>query len=119
MANNRYHKRRSWSNKNIRKRDEEISSRNGYPERDKTKIPFHEFALKYNVTWHAIYRFAERILKINTKEITNDKIEFIANTIIGSLPDKPNNLIDGAKYIIFDDFKAVINNGMVITIIKD
>ena len=115
MANNRYHKRRIWSTKKIRKRDEEISNRIGYPERDKSKIPFHYLAKKYKVTYHAIYRFAERVLNIDTDSIGFPEARQIAKTIQGSLP---NEIISGARYNIFDNYFAIIGNDMVITIIE-
>lgn len=115
MGHNRYHKRRAYGTKNYRKRDEEIASWTGFPERDHSKIPFHELAQKYKVTLHAVYRFAERILKIKEKEIEEEKMEQIAKTIVNSLPKKP---MSGARYNIFDNYFAVVKGDMVVTIVE-
>ena len=115
MANNRYHKRRSWSTKNTRKRDEEISNRKGYPERDKSKIPFHYLAKKYKVTYHAIYRFAERVLNIDTYSIGFPEARQIAKTIQNSLPSE---VISGAKYNILDNYFAIVSGDMVVTVVE-
>jgi hypothetical protein len=75
----------------------------------------NEYTKNYNVSWHAIKRFAERILNIEPKELNKNKAIMIAKNIRDTLP---KHLINEAKYNLIDNFYAVVNGGVVVTVVK-
>ena len=121
MANNRYHKRNIYGTKIKReimkkeKAKKEIAKiKVPAIEREKI-IPDHFLTQNYQVTKHAVIRYIERVLEKNFNDIDKSKIRDIAKTIRKSLPDK---IISEAKYPLVDNFYAVINNGLVVTVVK-
>ena len=81
----------------------------------KNKIPFHEIAKKFQVSIHAAERYAERVFGMDKRDVTGEQIYMIAESIRSSLPEV---LINEARYNIIDNYYAIVNNGMVVTIIS-
>ena len=79
------------------------------------KASSHTMANKLQVSTHAVNRFAERILDIDRKSIDRKKLWSIAKVLRSYLPD---NLINESKMHPFDNFYAVINGGIIVTIIE-
>jgi len=121
MSSNRYHKRSDYGTKKKREhnkkvdKDSKVEPRHKSYESKSREVPEHELAKKYNVTWHAVKRYAERILEISSKGLGSDKINMIAKAIRDSLPE---HIISETKYNMFDDYYAVVNNGMIVTIVN-
>ena len=79
------------------------------------KVSTHTMADKLQVSTHAVNRFAERILDIDKKSIDRKKLWSIAKILRSYLPD---NLINESRMHLFDNFYAVINGGIIVTIIE-
>ena len=121
MANNRYHKRLNYGTKTKReiikkeKVKKEIAKiKVPAVEREKV-VPDHFLTQNYQVTKHAVIRYIERVLEKNFNDIDKSKLRDIAKMIRKSLPNK---IISEAKYPLVDNFYAVVNNGLIVTIIK-
>ena len=121
MSNNRYHKRNIYGTKKKREiakleeRKKEIS-RIKIPASDRPdEVPDHFLTQNYQVTKHAVIRYIERVLEKSFNDIDKSKIRDIANMIRKSLPKK---IINHSRYPLVDNFYAVINNGLVVTIVK-
>ena len=121
MSSNRYHKRSDYGTKSKREhnkkvdKDSKVEPRHKSYESKSREVPEHELARKYNVTWHAVKRYAERILDINIHTLNSQKIIMIAKAIRESVPE---HMLSETRYNIFDDYYAVVNNGMIVTIVK-
>ncbi len=77
--------------------------------------PDHRMVQKLQVSIHAAYRFAERVLETDTEHISKTKLWKIAEALRSYLPA---NLINESRMHMFDDIYAVINGGVVVTIVK-
>ena len=121
MGNNKYHYK-NYGTKNKRqaeknRKNRELNPSNKIPFDEKVGlIPEHDLAQEYQVTIHAIRRYTERVLGLDPN-IKLDKKEtyMIAKAIRISLPE---HLINEAKYNLFDDYYAVVNGGLIVTIVK-
>jgi len=120
MANKKHHFKVQGT-KNTRDAEKRRHHEETKPNR---RIPFSDrevaktnssLAEKYQVTWHAVQRYAERVLEISKYELDQTKTEMIAKMIRASLPDV---IIDQAKYNIADNYYAVVNGDVVVTITK-
>ncbi len=77
--------------------------------------PDHRMVKELQVSIHAAYRFAERVLNTDTEKISKAKLWKVAETLRSYLPD---NLVNESRMHLFDDVYAVINGYVVVTIIK-
>ena len=82
---------------------------------NKNKIPYHEIAKKFQVSIHAAERYAERVFGMNKRDISGQQLYMIAESIRNSLPAV---LINEARYNVVDNYYAIVNNGMIVTIIS-
>ncbi len=76
--------------------------------------PTHKIATEHQVTLHAVRRFAERVFDLDPKALNAIELADIAKTIRSHLPE---TLVDEAKINLFDNYYAIINKGLVVTII--
>ena len=76
--------------------------------------PTHQIATNHQITLHAVRRFAERVFDLDSQTLNATELEDIAKTIRSHLPE---TLVDEAKINLFDNFYAIINKGLVVTII--
>ncbi len=82
---------------------------------DKCRIPTHEIAQEFQVSIHAAERYAERVFGMDKRDLNNKQIYAIAKSIRESLPE---SLLNEAKYNIVDNYYAIVNNGMIVTIVQ-
>jgi len=75
----------------------------------------HRMAKELQVSMHAAYRFAERVLDTDISKSSNAKIWKIAEILRSYLP---KNLINESRMFLFDDFYAVINGNIVVTVVE-
>jgi len=75
----------------------------------------HEMVRELQVSIHAVNRFAERVLEINSYTMSRTEIWKIARGLRSYLTD---NLINESRMLLFDNFYAVINGNIIVTIIK-
>jgi len=120
MSNNKYHyvnhgtKNKRESEK--RKKERESKPNNKTPfESKRGLIPEHDLATEYQVTWHAVKRYAERIFKMDPRDLDKNKTHGIAKLIRDSLP---THMLNETRYNLVDNYYAVVNGGMVVTVIK-
>ena len=83
-------------------------------ERTGTMETHHRLVKKYQCSLHAAYRFAERVLHEDIKKLEKDKIWSIGKYLRSCLP---THLINESKMHMFDNYYAVINGGVIVTII--
>ncbi len=83
-------------------------------ERDGNMETHHRLVQKYQCSLHAAYRFAERVLHEDIKKLEKDKIWSIGKYLRSCLP---THLINESKMHMFDDYYAVINGNVIVTII--
>ena len=122
---NRLHKRSSWGTKGKREHDKRVEAREARPPKHTTyeskrkgPIPEHDIAVKYNCTWHAVRRYAERIFGMTEDEakyMDQEKGIQIARSIRETLPE---HILSETRYNILDNYYAVVNGGMIVTITK-
>ena len=82
---------------------------------DKLRRPDHEIAQKFQVTIHAAERYAERIFGMNKRDLDGEQLYKIAKAIRESLPSV---ILNEARYNVVDNYYAIVNNGMIVTIIS-
>ena len=82
---------------------------------DKLRMPSHEIAQKLQVSIHAAERYAERIFGMNKRDLDGEQLYKIAKAIRESLPSV---MLNEARYNVVDNYYAIVNNGMVVTIIS-
>ena len=75
----------------------------------------HRMVKELQVSIHAAHRFAERVLEADTHSMSKDKVWKIAEVLRSYLPE---NLINESRMCLFDDFYAVINGNIVVTVVK-
>ena len=78
-------------------------------------ISAHRMVKELQVSIHAAHRFAERVLEVDTHEMSRAKVWKIAEMLRSYLPE---NLINESRMCLFDDFYAVINGNIVVTVVK-
>ena len=79
------------------------------------KVPTHEIATKFQVSIHAAERYAERVFGMDKRDLSGKQLYDIAKSIRDTLP---KIIINEAKYNIIDNYYAVVNNNMVVTIVS-
>jgi len=76
--------------------------------------PNHSIAEEFQVSLHAVYRFAERVLDKTSRDLNHEDVIFIAKTIRESLP---THMLNETEYLIMDDLWAVVNSDLIVTVI--
>jgi len=121
MANSKHHfkvygERKKHKDNATQKSKRKVTSKRPYAEHiDKRGRPDHELARKFQVSIHAVERYAERIFGLNKRDLSGEQAYSIAKAIRESLPDK---LINEAKYNVVDNYYALVNNGIIVTIVS-
>ena len=83
---------------------------------DRDCIPAkNRMAKELQVSIHAAHRFAERVLGVDTTNMSKSKTWKIAELLRSHLP---KNLVNQSRMYLFDDFYAVINGDVVVTIVR-
>ncbi len=126
MSNRRHHrstdsygtKVKRDKEKRIKKEKERGPVKTSFESKRSDLVPEHYLAKEYNCTWHAVVRYAERIFGMSNykaRRLDPTQSEQIAKSIRESLP---KILINETKYNLVDNYYAVVNNNMIITIVK-
>ena len=72
-------------------------------------------ARDYSVSKHAAHRWSERVFKCPTKAIDREELIKIAKCLVGSLDITLDPNVNGV-FPLLDEYRAVIRNGIVVTI---
>ena len=78
-------------------------------------VPNHDLAKRFQVSTHAAERYAERVFGLKPRDVSREQLYKIAKAIRETLPEF---LINEARYNIVDNFYAVVNNGLIVTVIQ-
>jgi len=81
----------------------------------------YDLTVKYDITLHAVKRYLERVLDINSQDrLDEGVVEYIMTIITDDISEGMIGVKTGVTLVVplvhHKDFKAVISNGRVVTI---